>query len=125
MAHKAFPNFEIALLKNLAIETAEQATGTELSIYFKNIGLQEILQPKESKWKRVLKTWQDSQNRKHNSNEVLKLIQICYSPVNFRDKKEEFRTELNKLNELLKVAGLTLNEEGIFLLTSNNQIFSI
>lgn len=116
MAKKIFNPIESGTLEGLAkilADTGQGLTGTELSKFIPEAGLNDI-DPSNTKWKRLYNSFIDYQNKYQNSNCILKFINLSMKPSRFigqNDKYEIIRAELNKQ---LSFIGLFLNEAGIF-----------
>jgi uncharacterized protein (TIGR02391 family) len=116
MAKKIFNVIDGGTLEGLAkilADTEQGLTGTELSKFIPEAGLIDV-DPTNTKWKRLYNSFVDYQHRNHNSNFVLKFINLSLKPSRFIGQNEKFETIRAELNKRLSFIGLTLNEKGIF-----------
>lgn len=122
MANKIFAPIEGGTLEGLAkvlADTDYGLTGTELSRFIPESGLTDV-NPELTKWKRLFNSFVEFQNRKNNSNLILKFINITMKPSRYVGQYEKFEFIRGELNKRLSFIGLTLNESGVF----NNVISS-
>jgi len=101
-----------ALCRVLA-DTSKGLTGSELNKYIIDANMKDI-NPDLTKWRRLYNSCIEIQNRKGNSNNILKFIQLSYSPSRYIDKKEIFEERRSEINKIMSFIGLTFNEKGKF-----------
>ncbi|HLO58624.1 MAG TPA: TIGR02391 family protein [Bacteroidales bacterium] len=116
MAKKIFNSIDSGTLEALAkilADTGQGLTGTELSKFIPEAGLTDI-DPTNTKWKRLYNSFANYQNQNHNSNSILKFINLSIRPSRFVGQNEKFETTRAELNKRLSFIGLHLNESGVF-----------
>lgn len=116
MAKKIFNTVDSGTLEGLAkilADTGQGLTGTELSKFIPEAGLVDV-DPSNTKWKRLYNSFADYQNRNHNSNSILKFINVSLKPSRFVGQNDKFETIRAELNKRLSFIGLQLNETGVF-----------
>lgn len=116
MAKKIFNTIDSGTLEGIAkilADTEQGLTGTELSKFIPEAGLVDV-DPSNTKWKRLYNSFADYQNKSHNSNSILKFINLSLKPSRFIGQNDKFETIRTELNKRLSFIGLQLNERGVF-----------
>lgn len=116
MAKKIFNPIDSGTLEGIAkvlADTGQGLTGTELSKFIPEAGLNDI-DSANSKWKRLYNSFVDHQSKNHNSNGILKFINISLKPSRFVGQNDRFENIRAELNKRLSFIGLQLNENGVF-----------
>ena len=116
MGKKIFNPIDSGTLEGLSkilADTEQGLTGTELSKFIPEAGLNDI-DLANTKWKRLYNSFVDYQNRNQNSNSILKFINISLKPSRFVGQNDKFETIRVELNKRLSFIGLQLNENGVF-----------
>jgi uncharacterized protein (TIGR02391 family) len=116
MAKKIFNPIESGTLEGLAkilADTAQGLTGTELSKFIPESGLNDV-DSSNTKWKRLYNSFADYQNAHQNSNSILKFINLSMKPSRFIGQNDKYETVRAELNKRLSFIGLMLNEAGVF-----------
>jgi uncharacterized protein (TIGR02391 family) len=116
MAQRIFNTVDSGTLEGMAkilADTGQGLTGTELSKFIPEAGLVDV-DPSNTKWKRVNNSFADYQNKNHNSNSILRFINISLKPSRFIGQNDKFETIRAELNKRLLFIGLQLNENGVF-----------
>jgi uncharacterized protein (TIGR02391 family) len=116
MAKKIFDSIDSGTLEGLAkilAETCKGLTGPELSKFIPESGLIDV-DISNTKWKRLYNSFAEYQNRTHNSNSILKFINLSIKPSRFVGQNDKFENIRAELNKRLPFIGLELNEKGIF-----------
>lgn len=116
MGKKIFNPIDSGTLEGLSkilADTEQGLTGTELSKFIPEAGLNDI-DLANTKWKRLYNSFVDYQNRNQNSNSILKFINISLKPSRFVGQNDKFETIRAELNKRLSFIGLQLNENGVF-----------
>jgi len=116
MANKIFDPIDGGTLEGMAkilAHTEYGLTGTELSKFIPEAGLVDI-DPANTKWKRLYNSFIDTQNKKQNSNHILKFVNIAMKPSRFVGQNEKFELVRGELNKRLSFIGLQLNKSAIF-----------
>ena len=103
-------SFKNDLLEEVVKQLAEQATGTELSRMFDDLGLRDD-SGESTKWRRIFSVLTDAQRREGNGTRVAVFVERILSPVRFKEARahEEARVVVNRL---LVFHGLFVNEAG-------------
>lgn len=116
MAKKIFDSIDSGTLEGLAkilADTDKGLTGPELSKFIPESGLIDV-DFSNTKWKRLYNSFAEYQNRTHNSNSILKFINVSIKPSRFVGQNDKFETIRAELNKRLPFIGLELNEKGVF-----------
>lgn len=116
MAKKIFNSIDSGTLEGLSKilgDTTKGLTGPELSKFIPESGLIDV-DFSNTKWKRLYNSFAEYQNRTHNSNSILKFINVSIKPSRFVGQNDKFETLRTELNKRLSFIGLELNEKGVF-----------
>lgn len=100
-------------LSKILGDTAEGFTGDEISRLLSQC---KILDPGPlTKWRRLFQAFSDQQEKDKCGNKIGECIQKAMAPARYLSNSELFRQRKDKLNQILSLAGIAVNDEGILI----------
>ena len=109
-----YPPFSFAQLESIAKvlgDTEIGLTGTEIGLMLANSQIPDLY-PTLTKWKRLYNAFIEIHNKTLAGNNVIKFITLAMSPERYVQNKEIFDFRQMRLNRILSLIGLELQEEG-------------
>jgi uncharacterized protein (TIGR02391 family) len=106
------PNVLEAISK-IAGDTETGLKGREIAKLLADAGIPDV-SPDFTKWQRLYNAFVEVQNRRHESNLILKFIQSAYHPTRFLNNEGQFEYVRAELNAIFSFIGLELHDDGIY-----------
>jgi len=105
-------SFDENILEHVGEVMGNYDTGTGLTRLFESAGYEDYRLTNESKWRFVMQSFQDLQQRKSNGSAVVEVLEQFCQPVRWLRRRDQFEEMRRELNAILAFAGLAVNEEG-------------
>lgn len=106
-----FARIPDSAIEELARLLANTATGSDISTMFSSLSIHDLT-PRDTKWKRLNRAWQELQQRDQNADEVVRCVEHLLDPVRFIREHAEYDQVRTEANEVLAFAGLRCYEDG-------------
>ena len=110
MSISKFSNNEIEAISKIIADTDKGVSGSELTRLLAQIGINDS--STLTKWRRLDSGLKEIQNKQDSANNVIQFIQYAMEPVRFINSIESFQNMKYKLNTILILKGLKLNDSG-------------
>ena len=126
MSKQKIPPIDRSIIEGISKtlgDTTNGLTGSEIEKFLEDANIQDT-SPGITKWKRLYNAFSNIQNKKQNSNNILKFINITMNPARFIGKQNEFEYLRFELNKRLAFISLELTERGRFAQTSGAKTIS-
>jgi len=105
------PSFEEVHLEQLCRVLGDTATGTEISVMFRQLSIPDG-DPSGTKWRRIFAALGDQQRRDGTGNRVVAFLYKAMNPVRFTKNHEAFEERRHELNQILSFCGYSLETNG-------------
>lgn len=105
--------FQPGTIEDVAKVIGELYSGSELTHILVEVGIRKR-DPGEgyTKWRRLAQAVSDNQCATGNGNALVKLITVSFSPQHTLNRATQADTACDKLNQILSLEGLRVNDEG-------------
>jgi len=106
-----FDGQQLEAIAKVLADTDTGLTGSEIDHLLKECRIPDV-SPGWTKWKRLHNAFVEFQNKHQVGNHVVVFIRKAMSPVSYADRPEVFQERRDRLNTVLALCGMTIEDDG-------------